>query len=470
MTDHGFFEERLARTLTEAGEALPHEPAGAYDDIRRRLARQQRRERVARAAAAVLIAVAVVVTGFAPHLPAHLPGTGPATLDMWAAASDTVPGLHRSIDGFEQDTGDRIRLSTYDDETYRKLADSMLAGGATPEIFESRGGANLAGVARLGAAADLTDDLATHPEVTGRILGNVLAAGQVDGRQYGLPMTGVRPIMLFYNKRLFTDAGLSPPRTFADLLTAVDTFRSRKITPIAMAGASGWTVLMYLAYLTDRLGGPGVFADIVAGRPGAWRHPAVLRAAEMIQQLVRRGAFDQDAAGVYYDSGVATRQLADGRAAMELMVSGEYGAELATNPAFAATGLGWMPFPAVSGGTGDPANVVGVPANYLAVKPHSGDAAEFLLRTVTSRTYVEGLLDAGETPPIRDLEPYLAGRPNADFVRFTHRLTADAPTFTLVWDRALATAAATALCDKIPLLFQLALTPGEFTTAMDAAS
>jgi ABC-type glycerol-3-phosphate transport system substrate-binding protein len=349
-------------------------------------------------------------------------------------------------------------VSTFANDTYKQmLSGPELTGESAPEIFETWGGADLARSVQAGAVADLTDDLAEHPEVARSVIDKVLAGGQVGGRQYGLPMTGVQPVMLFYHKGLFADAGLAPPRTFADLLTAVDTFRTRKITPIALAGAPGWPALMYLAYLTDRLGGPAVFADIAAGRPGAWQNPSLLRAAEMTQQLVRRGAFATDAATMDYDDGAATRQLGEGRAAMQLMGSWEYANQLTENPGFAATELGWVSFPTVPDGTGDPADVVGVPANYFSVEargPHRAAATEFLLRTVTSSAYLDGLLDAGEVPAVRDLESRLAGRPDAGFARYTHRLATAAPAFTLMWDQALPPAAATALLVNTRRLFQ----------------
>jgi hypothetical protein len=34
---------------------------------------------------------------------------------------------------------------------------------------------------------------------------------------------------------------------------------------------------MYLEYLTDRIGGPGVFQAIELGKPNAWSNPAVVR-------------------------------------------------------------------------------------------------------------------------------------------------------------------------------------------------
>jgi raffinose/stachyose/melibiose transport system substrate-binding protein/xylobiose transport system substrate-binding protein len=94
---------------------------------------------------------------------------------------------------------------------------------------------------------------------------------------------------------------------------------------------------------------------------------------------------------------------------------------------------------------------------------------DFLVRTVASDAYLDGLLEAGEVPAIRDLEPRLAGHPHAEFARFTHRLAAGAPSFALVWDQALPPAVAAELLDQSARLFRLEITPARFVAAMAAA-
>jgi xylobiose transport system substrate-binding protein len=158
---------------------------------------------------------------------------------------------------------------------------------------------------------------------------------------------------------------------------------------------------------------------------------------------------------------------------MQLMGSWEYGAQSAADPAFAATGLGWTPFPAVPGGDGDPADLVGVPANYLSVdaaSPYRAEAVQFVARTVTSDAFLDGLLAAGEVPAVRDLEPRLAGHPHAGFARFVHRLAVAAPSFTLAWDQALPRPVASVLLDRTRQLFQLTITPEQFVAAMAATA
>ena len=40
-----------------------------------------------------------------------------------------------------------------------------------------------------------------------------MEVGRWTVRQYGLPMNGIQPVMLFYNKTVFAEAGLKPPKT-----------------------------------------------------------------------------------------------------------------------------------------------------------------------------------------------------------------------------------------------------------------
>jgi xylobiose transport system substrate-binding protein len=447
---------RLAAMLTEAERTLPHAPDDAVVRVRRRVVR---RRRLKAAAAAVAAALAVTLASFAARPAATRPTVTDHHIRMWALSDvERNPGLRACLAGAEVP----VELTTFDNEAYKQVMTNPTPPDPHPDVFENWGGAGLARSVGGGDVAEFTGGAA------GIFLPGVLAGGQVGGRQYGLPVTGTQPFVLFYNKRLFAEAKLGPPRTYAALLTAVDTLRARDVTPIALAGGARWPELMYLSYLTDRLGGPRVFADIEAGRPGAWRQPAVLQAARLTQDLVRHGAFGKAETA---DTATATGMLTRGAAAMQLMGSWEYGSQVAADPHFAATDLGWVPFPAVIGGTGDPADLIGVPANYLSVdarSPNRAEAVDFVARTVTSDKFLDGLLAAGEVPAIRDLEPRLAGQAHAPFARFVHGLAQAAPSFTLAWDQALPQPVASVLLDRTRQLFQLTITPQQFVAAMAA--
>ncbi|MDW5327589.1 ABC transporter substrate-binding protein [Plantactinospora sp. KLBMP9567] len=467
--------QELAATLTQARDALPAAAPGAVAAIRRRY-RRKRRQRAGLASLAVAVLVlAVTLTG--AELTRGVPSVPPVgegargTIRVWAITQPGAePALRKLVNRYNRSAEVDVDLSTFGNEEYKeKLREVGSPEG--PDVFASWGGAHLTGLARDGLLADLTP-LRDEPRIAGRFLPSALAGGVVDGRQYGIPMSGTHPVVLFYHKGVFADAGVRPPRSYAELLSLVETFKARRITPIALGGAHGWTELMWVMYLAERIGGPGTTADIVAGRPGAWSKPAVVQALREAQALAARGAFGTDFASTGYDDGAASGELASGRAAMQLMGTWEYPTQLARNPDFVADGdLGFVPFPAVSGGAGDPADLVGVPTHYFSMVAGGRyrEAALEFVRAVASDDYLDDLVADGEVPPVSDAADRLRGTQHGGFGTSVHELVTRAPSYALAWDQALAPAAATALLDNLRRLFEAELTPEQFAAAMSEA-
>jgi raffinose/stachyose/melibiose transport system substrate-binding protein len=112
-------------------------------------------------------------------------------------------------------------------------------------------------------------------------------------------------------------------------------------------------------------------------KPGAWSDPAIIRAATMIQQLVRAGAFETGYDFVSYDAGASSALLYTGRAAMHVMGSWDFASITGADPAFTAGNkLGWTTFPTVPDGTGNPDDIVGNPANYFSVTTEASAGAQ----------------------------------------------------------------------------------------------
>ena len=66
------------------------------------------------------------------------------------------------------------------------------------------------------AATGALADLGTAGVSTAGLYPNIVAAGEYQGKLYGLA-PGVNALALFYNTKLFTAAGLRPPKTWSDL-------------------------------------------------------------------------------------------------------------------------------------------------------------------------------------------------------------------------------------------------------------
>ncbi|SHM34098.1 carbohydrate ABC transporter substrate-binding protein, CUT1 family [Actinacidiphila paucisporea] len=421
-----------------------------------------------RTAAAVAAVTALALTASACGSGSGASGSG--TLTVWSLQNDTLnPVQQSSVASYNAAHHAKVTMKTFVNDPYKAKLQTGLGGAEAPDVFLNWGGGNLAEYVKAGNVADLSTRLDSG--FRKEFLPSVLAGGTVGGKVYGVPMEGVQPVALFYNKTVFAAAGIKePPASWAQLLTDIDRLKARHITPIALAGSQSWTELMWLEYLLDRVGGPRAFAAIEAGKAGAWQDPAVATALSMIRDLVDRGAFGKKYSTLGQDSGGANALLSSGKAGMELMGSWAYADLLTTAPAFVKAGkLGWTTFPTVPGGKGDPRNVVGNPCNYFSVTERSADksgAVDFIEKTVAQPSYIADLLSIGHVPAIAGIKGQLMGGVNPEYTGFIYGMVADAPTFTQSWDQALAPDVSAEMLTDLQKAFNRLMTPKQFVQAM----
>ncbi|GAA3390967.1 extracellular solute-binding protein [Cryptosporangium minutisporangium] len=392
---------------------------------------------------------------------------------MWALQdAGLTPVVKASVDRYNKDSDNKATLSTYINDAYKQKIQVAMGSPNAPDVFFNWGGGNLAQFVQADQVEPLDDTLAKKPEVRDAFLANVMDTAKIDGKQYGLPMTGTQPVIFFYNKAVFTAAGVQPPKTYPEFLKLVDTFKSKKVTPIALPGSQGWTELMYAEYFLDRIGGPEKFAAIAKSGGAAWQDPAVVKALQMCQDLAKMGAFGTNFASINYDNAGASKLLATGKAAMFLMGTWEYPNQLTNNPAFAKKDLGWFPFPTVPGGVGEPGNLVGNPSNYFSVASGSKNkdaAIDYLTTTVASDAYIDDLIKSGAVPATKGADAKLAGKPNAEFNTDVYKMVSTAPAFAQSWDQAVSPDVAKRLLSNLQKLFLQQMTAQAFADDMAQA-
>jgi raffinose/stachyose/melibiose transport system substrate-binding protein len=323
------------------------------------------------------------------------------------------------------------------------------------------------------SVADLTDFANDNPDLLDRYLPSILQNGQFGDKTVGLPMNKVNPAFIWYNKAIFDEAGVEPPQTWDELLDLIPTFKAAGIAPFALGGQSKWPSLIWLEYLVDRLGGSEVFDRIAAGDADAWSDPAILEAAEMIQDLVKAGGFIDNFSSIPSTSGSELALMYTGKAAMVLQLSSQYQTMKDSAPDFVASGdLGWVPFPTVEGGTGDPGFLVGTPANFFSVSTQASEAQQdtakrFLAENVLNEDYVQGIIDTGAVPPVVGIEDEIAASPDGDYLGYVYDLVKDSPRFQLSWDQALTPEQADTMLTNLEQLFLLSITPQQFADTMN---
>jgi xylobiose transport system substrate-binding protein len=398
-------------------------------------------------------------------------GSSAASLHFWTLKDPTNTVQQAGIDAYNKTAKTKVVMDVVPSDGYLDKLRTAMGSNRMPGMFFSWGGGPMREYATNGKIVDVAklpggNDLASH------FLPAVLKIGQTsDGTLVGVPCRGTQPVFLFYNRKVFANAGVQPPKTWSDVQALIGTLKGKGITPFAVAGQGGneWTELMWLEYLTDRLGGPAVFERIQSGDASGWKDLVILQAAQMIKKLVDDGAFGTKFGSVAYGAGGSSTLLSSGKAAMELMGSWEYAVQQGASPDFAKNDLGYVPFPSVEGGKGDPNDVVGNPSNYVSVTT-SADAATAggYLQTLYSDDYVKGLVKAGEVPVTTNAKDVLAAAPDPAYAGFQFDLVQQAPAFTQSWDQALGFKIATPMLTELQKLFNGQETPDQFVTAVSA--
>ncbi|MCI2238130.1 extracellular solute-binding protein [Paenibacillus sp. TRM 82003] len=397
---------------------------------------------------------------------------------MWILTGQPGEGIRTdAVDTFNEANGDQeITLTAFQNDAYKAKIRTAIGADQAPTILPTWGGGGLRDYVRNGKVEDLTPFFEENADLKDKLFPSAFAAATVDGKIYAMPCEAVTPIVFYYNKKLFDQVGAQPPATWDDLMALVPVFKDAGIAPVSLGGQSRWTNMMWLEYLYDRIGGAELFQDIYDGEPDAWSRPESLDALTKVQDLVRAGGFVDGFASIAADSNADQALLYTDKAAMMLHGAWTYGSMKADGGDFVTGGhLGYMNFPTVTGGKGDPAATVGNPSGYYAVSATATDEAKaaakaFLAEGLVTDATTDAWIAAGSVPIVVGSDSRFGDSEDADWLQFVYDLASGAPTFQQSWDQALSPTAADALLENIEKLFTLSTTPQQFADAMNATT
>ncbi|MEE1752162.1 ABC transporter substrate-binding protein [Streptomyces sp. SP18CS02] len=374
------------------------------------------------------------------------------------------------VETFNRTSDVKVVLDTIPGADYQQKLQTIMTTPQAPDVFFNWGGGSIRPYVRADLLMPLDDFIKKEPGLKGNFLPSVFDTAVVDGRSYGVPMRGTQPVLLFHNKQVLEKAGVTPPTTWEELLGAVKTLKSEGITPIALGGGDRWPTLMWFEYLYDRVAGPGLFRKALEGDKEAWAGADSRKALSMIRELVDAGAFGTTFDSVKFTDGGSPALLATGKAGFELMGSWAYATQQDADKEFAEKDLGYTAFPAVTGGKGDRANLVGNTNNFYSVSrktKHPEAVAEFL-KLMYSDGFVREQLAVGNLPTTTNTEKFLATAANPAYSAYQFDLVKKAPSFQLSWDQAYPPAAITPIHQAVQQFFNGQTDEGGFIRAMQA--
>lgn len=304
--------------------------------------------------------------------------------DNWQKLADEYVAAHPNVE---------IEITVITGDPYKdKLASNMQAGDP-PDLFQTWGGGVLWQYADAGLVQDLSDALA-EDGWGDSFLPGPMAVYRHNGKMYGVPwrfgMVGI-----WYNKDLFEKAGIAEtPKTWDELLAAVQKLKDAGITPIALGEKDKWTGHFWWSYLAVRNAGQDGFAK-AQDRTGSFADPAFITAGEQLKQLIDLEPFQEG----YLEQGYGDQQvvMAKEQAAMELMGQWAFGA----NTAVAEDNLdnyvahtGWFPFPMVDGGAGQANDAFGGGDGFAIGKNAPPETVDFV-KFLTNKEHQAAMAEAG---------------------------------------------------------------------------
>jgi raffinose/stachyose/melibiose transport system substrate-binding protein len=403
-------------------------------------------------------------------------GSSKSSASYWSLSGPPgQPIRQAAIDRFNKaNPSTKISATFFQNDAYKQKIKTAIGAGTAPTMIWGWGGGGLKSYVDANQVVDLTDWFAKNDAVKQKLLPSSFGAATVAGKIYAMPIETVQPIVLFYNKKVFDAVGVQPPQSYGDILDLIPKFNAKRIAPFSLAGQSRWTNMMWLEFMLDRNAGPDVFTNVFNGQANAWSDPAVLDMLTKIQDLVKNKAFITGFSSITADSNADQALLYTGKTAMMVHGSWSYGIQVANGGDFVKSGgLGWMNFPGIDGGKGDPSDTVGNPGQYLSISSKASAADQDIAKKFFASTLVDdeekaGWVKSGGVPVINDSASLFVGD-DAQYLKDISAIASGAKVFAQSWDQALSPTAAEILLDNIAKLFQLQISPQQWVDAMNGA-
>lgn len=210
---------------------------------------------------------------------------------------------------------------------------------------------------------------------------NILKLCQKDGKTYMLPLYTM-VYGWWYDPGVWTKNLWTPPKTWDDLLALCAKMKAAGIAPIAFQGQYPYYMIegMLLPWAAS-VGGLDAVNAAQNLDPGAWKSPAMLKAAQMIAELRDKGYFLEGSVAMSHTE--AQTQFLNGKAAMVPCGSWIESEMKKTMPP--GTAVRFFKCPVVADGKGDPTTqLIGVEPWMIPVKSKNANAAVAYYKYMTS--------------------------------------------------------------------------------------
>lgn len=258
-------------------------------------------------------------TAPAPETAAPAPTTAPATapagtikLTVWLGPNNTEPFL-AIFDRYTKETGVQFDKTVFPVPFEQNLL-AKWATGERPDLLQFHAIGNW--LVQLNPEENLFDqsDMAF---VQNTVAGILDKAGNYKGKSYAAIIDYPFIDGVFYNKKVFSDLGLTVPTNYNDLLALCETIKQKapNVAPIYTGGGDQWPlqVLAFDMWNDDIKADPHMLDDLNANKI-KFTDPRFVAGIAKEKELLDKGCYNKDILTAKYTD--EQKNLVEGTAAM----------------------------------------------------------------------------------------------------------------------------------------------------------
>jgi ABC-type glycerol-3-phosphate transport system substrate-binding protein len=164
----------------------------------------------------------------------------------------------------------KVKYNPAGDNTPTVLA-TAIAGGRPPDLA-SVGQPGL--VKQFQEQGKLKPIEFARPEIEKNYSEGFVKLGTYGGKLYSMVPKAANKSTVWYNTQAFKDAGVTPPKTFDEFLTAAKTVQSSGTPAFSLGGGDGWTLTDLFENIYLRQAGPEKY-DQLSTHDLKWTDPSV---------------------------------------------------------------------------------------------------------------------------------------------------------------------------------------------------
>ncbi len=258
--------------------------------------------------------------------------------------SDPVPkkAMEELIADFQKANPDvTVKWNNFDHEGYKSAIRNFLTADA-PDVVAWYAGNRMEPFVKAGLFEDVTDVWTANG--LDEQLKSSAPSMTIDGKKWGMPYTYYQ-WGIYYRKDIFAEQGITPPKTWAELLAASEKLKAAGVTPFTIGTKALWPTGGWFDYLNLRVNGYEFHMELTSGKV-PYTDPRVKAVFEKWGELVKADYFIANHAAIDWQDAVP--QLVQGKAAMYLM--GNFAVATFKEGGLKEEQIGFLQFPEITPG------------------------------------------------------------------------------------------------------------------------